>query len=309
MDHPDGNRDVYKKQGSLTGLNILFEVPNFLALCASFIGTGAVLMLVDAIDSGSNILRNVFVVLISRLLCKDLRFRYNYGNGKIEAMAGLLCDLLIMVSLLITVGVSIHDILRPAFPGSLIWAVFCLKIVNLLGDFFFYFKQRKLMRGVSTPVIRSTMRVAVKNMIFDSITTFGLLLMLLFGERAWIPYVSPVLSLGLSGYLILTTVRHIPPAIRTLLDKSADEAVQMEILKSLVSVYDEFSVLSDVRSHVVGEKTVVDLELGFEPQTTYAEMRETADRITRRLSENVKGCSVTLCVSGSEDAGTAEKQQ
>lgn len=298
MSRKENNAEVYKRQGRLTLVNLAGEIPNFLAICVCYISTRTVLLLVDLIDTGSNILRNLFVLLTSKLLRKDQRFRYNYGNGKIEAMAGLVCDLLLLVSLLIALGVAVHDILYPQLPSTTIWLAVCLKVINLSGDIFIYWRQHRLRRTSNSTVIQATLRAALKNLIFDSISLSALLLMMLFGKHSWIAYVSPVCSIFLSGYLLFMTVKQIPPVFYTLLDKTADEQVQMEILKSLVSFYDQYELLSDIRSHVVGDQIIIDLELEFPPQTSYGELQTIADAITGQISEKYENCSVSLSISG-----------
>ena len=307
MNQRCGSHDAYKKQGFLTRISILGEIPNFLAVCFCYFSTGAILLLVDLIDTGSNLLRNVLVSLVSRFLGKDQRFRYNYGNGKIEAMTGMACDLLILFSLLAALGVSVHDIFYPQPPSALTWIPVCLKAINLTSDIVIYIHQWRISRISTSEVIQSSLRLAWKNLCFDSVSMFALLMMAFF-RWDWVVYVSPVFSIVLSAYLFLNTVRHIPPAMRVLLDKTVSEDVQMDILKALVNVYDQYEMLNDIRSHVVGDQTVVDLELGFPPQTTYEEMRRVAETITLQLSEKIGSCKVSLIISNPENKASPEQE-
>ena len=85
-------QSVYKKQQKLTGVQFLMELPNFAAICISAILSHSLLVWLDFIDSLGNVMSELLVIILSRKMCRDLRYEYNYGVGKIEAMTTLLCD-------------------------------------------------------------------------------------------------------------------------------------------------------------------------------------------------------------------------
>jgi divalent metal cation (Fe/Co/Zn/Cd) transporter len=55
----------------------------------------------DLLDSLGNILRAAMVTLLSKKLTRDLRYEYNYGIGKIEAIVSLICDGIVFVGLIL----------------------------------------------------------------------------------------------------------------------------------------------------------------------------------------------------------------
>ena len=86
------NKDGYEKQKNLSFIQFLAETPSFIAVLVSAILSKTILVFVDLLDSFGNILRTAMVTILSKKLSKDLRFEYNYGVGKIEAIASLICD-------------------------------------------------------------------------------------------------------------------------------------------------------------------------------------------------------------------------
>ena len=80
------NKSGYKKQQNLSFVQFLSETPSFVAVLVSAILSRTILVFVDLLDSFGNLFRTAMVTVLSRKLSKDLRYEYNYGVGKIEAI-------------------------------------------------------------------------------------------------------------------------------------------------------------------------------------------------------------------------------
>ena len=128
------NRSGYKQQQNLSSIQLLAETPGFIASLLSAVFTGTVLIYVDLLDSLSYILRNAMVVLLSRKLSKDLRFEYNYGIGKIEAVSSLFSDAIVLFGMLLTLCVSVYSLSSPSKPSELLIGVAGLKLFDLMWD-------------------------------------------------------------------------------------------------------------------------------------------------------------------------------
>lgn len=137
------NKDGYEKQKNLSFIQFLAETPSFIAVLVSAILSKTILVFVDLLDSFGNILRTAMVTILSKKLSKDLRFEYNYGVGKIEAIASLICDGIVFFGLLLTLGFSVYSIIFPEQPSDLVIAVVGLKVINVSFDTAFFVKQRK----------------------------------------------------------------------------------------------------------------------------------------------------------------------
>ena len=142
----------YKKQQNLSFAQLLAELPSVVAVLVSAILSRTILVFVDLLDSFGNLLRTAMVTLLSKKLSKDLRYEYNYGVGKIEAIASLLCDGIVLFGLLITIGMSVYSIIIPERPSDLVIAVVGLKIINVSFDTAFYVKQRKILKTLSSAI-------------------------------------------------------------------------------------------------------------------------------------------------------------
>ena len=78
-----------------------------MAVLVSAFLSRTILIFVDLLDSLGNLLRTATITILSKKLSKDLRFEYNYGVGKIEAIASLYCDGIVFFGLLLTLGLSV----------------------------------------------------------------------------------------------------------------------------------------------------------------------------------------------------------
>ena len=139
-----GNKSGYKQQQNLSIAQILAELPSFVALLVSAILSRNLLVFIDLFDSFMYLISLSLVVGLSKKLTKDLRYEYNYGVGKIEAISSLLCDGIAFLGLLLALGLSIHAIIYPEQPSDLVIAVVGLKVINVSFDTVFFVKQRKI---------------------------------------------------------------------------------------------------------------------------------------------------------------------
>ena len=85
-------QEAYKKQESITGLQFLTELPNFVLVLASAVVSHSLIVWLDFVDTLGNLLSEAIVAAQSRLMSRDLRYEYNYGVGKIEALTTFFTD-------------------------------------------------------------------------------------------------------------------------------------------------------------------------------------------------------------------------
>ena len=112
------NKSGYKEQQKLSIAQFLAELPSFIAVFVSAILSRNLLVYIDLFDSSMYLISLGLIIFLSKKLTKDLRYEYNYGVGKIEAISSLLCDGMGFFGLLITLGFSIQAIISPEQPSD-----------------------------------------------------------------------------------------------------------------------------------------------------------------------------------------------
>lgn len=288
----------YKEQMRLSMLNLAGEVPNFAAMLFSVITTRAVLLFVDLIDTSGNVLRNLLILLISKKLTKNLKREYNYGVGKIEAMVSLFCDTVMVLSLLVMMVFAVLDLFDPRPAGEFLIYVVGLKFIGCCCDTYMYIKQRRLCRESNNLVFQSAFSVATKNLVFDLTTFIALILMQSFQSVRAFWYISPVVSLGLGGYLLWQAYLRLRVTVGSLLDKSLGGEWQDKILTVLNRYDGRFDQVTEIRSRVSGDVTFVDMGLQFSEETTFAQIRALTNELETDMRREIPNCEVALRIEG-----------
>ena len=287
---------AYKKQQKITGLQFLTELPNFVLVLLSAIASHSLILWLDFVDTLGNLLSETIVTVQSRRMSRDLRYEYNYGIGKIEALTTFFTDAIELGGLLCIVVVSALQIVSPESPSELLIYAAALKVVNVLFDLWFLRGQAKI-RSVNPSIIAESEYVGnIGALAFDGAALLALLVVwLLRGHRvSW--YVSPVLSLVIALVMMVFCVKHIRHAMTELADKTLPEEDQLKILKVLNRHNGEYRSFDSVRSRYTGTTVTVDLAVTFDEGTTYRQIEAFRDAVQRELMEEICNCRVSVIV-------------
>ena len=290
------NKSGYKQQQNLSIAQLLAELPSFVAVLVSAILSRNLLVYVDLLDSSMYLISLVLIVLLSKKLTKDLRYEYNYGVGKIEAIASLLCDGMGCFGLLITLGFSVQAIIFPEQPSDFVIAVVGLKVINVSFDTAFFVKQRKITKIHSSAISNANYAEALSALLFDSVALVSLFVMWLLRNNPIGGYISPVVSIFVAIYLMSGYVKRIRQALTELTDKTLPEEEQMKILSILTRHYDSYSQVHSVNSHKSGDCIRIDMHLSFERNTSFEEILTLKKQMQDELDSQFGNCIVNIIV-------------
>ena len=290
------NKSGYKQQQNLSIAQLLAELPSFVAVLVSAILSRNLLVYVDLLDSSMYLISLVLIVVLSQKLTKDLRYEYNYGVGKIEAIASLLCDGMGCFGLLITLGFSVQAIIFPEQPSDFVIAVVGLKVINVSFDTAFFVKQRKITKIHSSAISNANYAEALSALLFDSVALVSLFVMWLLRNNPIGGYISPVVSIFVAIYLMSGYVKRIRQALTELTDKTLPEEEQMKILSILTRHYDSYSQVHSVNSHKSGDCIRIDMHLSFERNTSFEEILTLKKQMQDELDSQFGNCIVNIIV-------------
>ena len=290
------NKSGYKQQQNLSIAQLLAELPSFVAVLVSAILSRNLLVYVDLLDSSMYLISLVLIVVLSKKLTKDLRYEYNYGVGKIEAIASLLCDGMGCFGLLITLGFSVQAIIFPEQPSDFVIAVVGLKVINVSFDTAFFVKQRKITKIHSSAISNANYAEALSALLFDSVALVSLFVMWLLRNNPIGGYISPVVSIFVAIYLMFGYVKRIRQALTELTDKTLPEEEQMKILSILTRHYDSYSQVHSVNSHKSGDCIRIDMHLSFERNTSFEEILTLKKQMQDELDSQFGNCIVNIVV-------------
>ena len=291
-------QSVYKRQQKLTFLLILTELPNFVAVTISAIVSHSLLVWLDFIDTAGNVMSECLVVILSRHISRDLRYAYNYGVGKIEAMTALFSESITLCGLLSVMGFSIFQLFSPNKPSDFLVFVVLLKVINVLVDALFLGEQIKIKKESSTHITQSEYIGNVNALLFDAGALVSLLCVWLMRNLAFSWYISPVLSLGIDIYMFALCLRHIRQAISELSDKTLPEEEQLKILKVLTRHDKEYSRFGGIKSRCNGTSVTVDISVTFSPDTRFEAISRFQKELQEELSREIENCRVAVVIDG-----------
>ena len=290
------NKSGYEQQKNLSFAQLLAELPSFVAVLVSAILSRNLLVYIDLLDSSMYLVSLVLIVGLSKKLTKDLRYEYNYGVGKIEAIASLLCDGMGCFGLLITLGFSVQAIILPEQPSDFVIAVVGLKVINVSFDTAFFVKQRKILKKHRSAIIETNYAAALGALLFDVIAFVSLMAMWLLRNNPIGGYISPVVSIFAVVYLTNGCIKRIKTALNELTDKTLPEEQQMKILNILTRHYDSYSQFHSINSHKSGDTTRIDIHLSFDQDTTFEEILTLKKQMQEELDSLFGNCIVNIVV-------------
>ena len=291
-----GNKSGYKQQQNLSIVQILAELPSFAAVLVSAILSRSLLVFIDLFDSFMYLISLSLVVVLSKKLTKDLRYEYNYGVGKVEAISSLLCDGIAFVGLLFALGISVYEIIFPEQPSDLVIAVVGLKVINVSFDIAFFVKQRKITKIHNSAISKANYAAALSALLFDSVALVSLFVMWLLRDNPIGGYISPVVSIFVAIYLMFGYVKRTRQSLIELTDKTLPEEDQMKILNILTRHYNSYSQFHSINSHKSGDTTRIDIHLSFEQDTTFEEILTLKKQIQEELDRLFGNCIVNIIV-------------
>ena len=286
----------YNKQQKLTIMQFFLELPNFIAVLLSAIFSGSLIVWLDLIDSLGGIFGEGVVMTQSRKLSKDLKFKYNYGVGKVEALTTILCEGVAIGGLICIMIISIIEIINPAKPSDLIIYVVILKIINVLLDLFFVYKQYKIKKESSSKIIKREFVSNIGALTFDVATLLSLLFIWLFRNFLFSWYIAPILSLVIAIVFTFFYSKHIKNAIDELSDKTLPENLQFKILKVLAHHQQEYKYFDNVKSHYNGSELIIDIVICFFDDTPYKDIAQFQKTLQEELTGVLGECVVSLII-------------
>ncbi|MEG0272326.1 MAG: cation transporter [Christensenella sp.] len=281
MNNKPDKKNAYKEQQGVRIIKLMGELPNFICLAIAAFVSKSILIWVDLIDSLNVMLRTVFVFILSGKLKKNLSYQYNYGTGKMEAIASLCCDMLLLMNLAIATIVAVNKIMYPQQPTKILFWVILLKLSNVAFDVYVLLKHKKNL--TDSKLYHSELAANFKDLLFDGNLLIILVVTNMLKDAYWTWYISPICALVLVVLIGCTTILRMRKAVIELMDITCDENTQRDIIKVLVSLYERYDEFLEVKSRISGNQLLVDIYLRFHPDTTYEQIVQFAKDASTKL--------------------------
>lgn len=301
-------KQSHKTQRRVSFLSFLTELPNFVGVTISAILSGSLIVWMDFVDSFCNVLNCGLIALLYWRLRRDLKYEYNYGVGKVEAISSLACNGILICGLIFMVISSVNDLISLKEPSDFLIYVVFLKVINVAFDAIFLRAQYKIRKEEKTAIANTEFYATLKSFSFDAVALVSILVCWIFRDVRVVWHFSPVICIALAVWFFIGAIGRTRDAVRMLTDRTLPEQEQLKIISVLAGFRDRYKGFDFVGTRMSGNTAYIDLKLDFDDATAYGEIKELCKDITEKLEEKIEGCRVGIVID-SYDGNWQETQK
>ena len=291
-----GKRTELKKQHDVALVLIFWRLPEFVTSFIAATASGSAVVWLEFIENASILLPGVLIAFLTKKLNRNLKYVFNYGTGKVEAITALSCEIFDIAGLFCVVFFSIREIIRPEPESTYLLFALIVSLIGLIIDLLILFWQKKILLGTSGKMFHTAYVSAQKEFFFDAASIATLLLQIIFKQTFWIAYLSPIVCIAIVVPFFMIVLGHMKASAAELIDRTLDEESQLKILKILNEFFDSYEDLGEIRTRINGEEQIVDIELKFPDNMNYGSIKKIADNIKVRLQEELGQSIVNILI-------------
>lgn len=299
----------YENQQKLALIEFLLEVPNFILVTASVMATDSMIMWMDFVDSVFNLLTAAWVVYITSRLKKDLQFEYNYGVKKLDAMAALFCDAMLLCGILCSSVDALIELGDPRQPAEALLYVIVLKVVCVVIDLYYVISQYHITKVSQSRVSKTELSSCCYALSFDAAALLVVFISYYFRENRMAWYLSPVSCLIIAIFFVVQSTGRIKTSVAVLTDKTLPEEEQMKVLKVLTSHDDQYTSFDAVKSRKNGTDVFIDLDIGFDESMTFGEIKQFHNHVASEIESQIPNSTVSFVLAGHSDVSRKGREE
>ena len=250
--------------------------------------SGSVAVLASAIDSVLDMFVSIFNYFAISNSEKPADKTFNYGRGKIEALASVIEGTIITVSGLFL----LYQAVKKAIDGetshyldiSIIVMIISL-IITIALVIFLSITAKK----TNSMVIKAD-ALHYKTDVFSNIAVLGSLFLV---NLTGIELIDIIVGAGIAIYIIYSAYELIHEGILVLLDRSVDEELVSKI-EEIINSNDKVNTFHLLKTREAGHQTFVEVHLVFDCLITLMEAHRTSDLIENKIKKLDKNREWTI---------------
>lgn len=285
---------TYETQEKLAIVAFFAELPNLLATVVAIFLTRSGIVLVDLLSSFGSTLHNAVVALLSRHLKKENGEKFHYGVEKIEAMASISCNVLMITGFCCVLFYAIYSCIVVAAPSDKLYVFILIKSFNILFDVWFLVQNKRNAKLRSNAVSETEIATYKAYLLDDLIVFFATVISFLFRDISWIVYFAPVFSFVNALYAISSCIKNIKTNIKDIIDLAPSVEFQDRVADILFEHRKSFRSISFINFKKSSKKVLIELGLVFPDDTTFAQQMHLMDTLSSEIIERVGDCEVLL---------------
>ena len=245
--------------------------------------SGSMAVLSDGIDSATDVIISVVMIITAKIMNKPPSKKYVYGYEKAESIATKILSLVIFYAgaqMLITTIKSMVLAEPKEMPGIIAIYVTVFSILGKLGLALYQYNKGKKTNS-------SLLKANAINMRNDVIISLGVLIGLLFTFILKLPILDTITGLIISLFIIKSAVSIFMESNVELMDGVKDESVYQKIFLAVDKV-EGASNPHRVRSRQIGNMYMIVLDVEVDGNITVKQAHDIADEVERKIKETIE---------------------
>lgn len=241
------------------------------------IASGSVAVLASAIDSVLDMFVSVFNYFAINNSEKPADKNFNYGRGKIEALASVIEGTIITVSGLFL----LYQAIKKAINGEVsayLGISLTVMIISLIITIALVLYLNKIAKQTNSMVIKAD-ALHYKT---DVYTNIAVLVSLVLVNFTGIELIDVIIGGGISIFIIYSAYELIQEGVLVLLDRAVEEEIVSEIIQ-IIKEEKQINTYHLLKTRDAGSKTFVEVHLVFDCIITLMDAHKVTDRIEEKI--------------------------
>ncbi|RXJ69323.1 cation-efflux pump [Halarcobacter ebronensis] len=241
------------------------------------IASGSVAVLASAIDSVLDMFVSVFNYFAIHNSEKPADETFNYGRGKIEALASVIEGTIITISGLFL----LYQAIEKAITGEnskYLGISLTVMIISLVITIFLVLFLNSVAKKTDNMVIKAD-ALHYKT---DVYTNLAVLISLVLVNFTGVELIDVIVGGGISLFIIYSAYELIQEGILVLLDRAVDEKI-VEKITNIIKAEQRVNTHHLLKTREAGNQTFVDVHLVFDCLITLMEAHRISDRIEEKI--------------------------
>jgi ferrous-iron efflux pump FieF len=257
--------------------------------------TGSMAVLSSAVDSLLDILMSSVNFMAIRQADQPADESHPFGHGKFETIATLFQSMIIAFSGLWI----IYEASRRLWQGVELSRIGGGLTILAVSSFVSWLIASHL-RKVAKEPHSSALQADSLHFSMDVYTNLALVAGL--GLVAWlrIPWLDPVLSIGVAGYILYEAMRLLRYGIRDIMDEELPPSIRNEITNLIEAHREDLLGYHNLRTRRAGSQKIMDFHLTVCKHLTVEEAHAIADKLETTIEREILGADVTIHIEPCE---------
>lgn len=250
--------------------------------------TGSISVWASLLDSVTDIIASIINYLVVRISARPADEDHTYGHEKAESLGALCQALAISISGIYIIWEAVHRLFAPVAPNSA-WLGIGSMFFSTAICFALVRRLRRVANETNSPAIRSD----AAHYVTDIGTTLSALLALLIVALTGWQLADPIISIGISLFILWSAVGIARHSIDILMDRHIGPDADEQIAR-IVAQYQSAGVrgFHQLRSRYSGAQRFIDLHLEVDEQKTFREAHALTVAVIRAIEAEMPRVSV-----------------